>query len=142
MLYNIVQSDKITHFDIEKDEIERVDKLEVDDTSKFDVTVVYSFELPPERQDEAIYETMDDNDGSDTALFELDDRLIDYDMLTAEPEDADRIYQELKERAMRQRRKDIKDKEIEDAIEIDESEEDASNETQAESDLQSANKLF
>ena len=92
MLYNIVQSDKITHFDIEKDEIERVDKLEVDDTSKFDVTVVYSFELPPERQDEAIYETMDDNDGSDTALFELDDRLIDYDMLTAEPEDADRIY--------------------------------------------------
>ena len=43
---------------------------------------------------------------------------------------------------MRQRRKDIKDKEIEDAIEIDESEEDASNETQAESDLQSANKLF
>ena len=85
---------------------------------------------------------MEDNDGSDSALFDLDDRLIDYDMLTAEPEDADRIYQELKERAMRQRRKDLKDKEIEDAIEIDESEEDASNETQAESDLQSANKLF
>ena len=84
---------------------------------------------------------MDDNDGSDSALFDLDDRLIDYDMLTAEPEDADRIYQELKERAMRQRRKDLKDREIEDAIEIDESEEDASNETHAESE-QSANKLF
>ena len=79
-------------FGLEKDEIERVDKLEVDDVSKFDVTQVYSFEIPPERQDEAIYETMDDNDGSDSALFELDDRLIDYDMLTAEPEDADRIY--------------------------------------------------
>ena len=84
---------------------------------------------------------MDDNDGSDSALFELDDRLIDYDMLTADPEDADRIYQELKERAMRQRRKDLKDKEIEDAIEIDESEESGSEETQAESDIHSASKL-
>ena len=56
------------------------------------MTQVYSFELPPHRQDEANYETMDDNDGSDSALFELDDRLIDYDMLTADPEDADRIY--------------------------------------------------
>ena len=107
------------------------------------MTQVYTFELSPDRQDEAIYETMEDNDGSDSALFELDDRLIDYDMLTAEPEDADRIYQELKERAMRQRRKDIKDKEIEDAIEIDESE-DASEDTEADSatDFQSANKLF
>ena len=77
---------------IERDDIERVDKLEIDDVSKFDVTQVYSFELPPHRQDEANYETMDDNDGSDSALFELDDRLIDYDMLTADPEDADRIY--------------------------------------------------
>ena len=119
-----------------------MDKLEIDDVSKFDVTQVYSFELPPHRQDEANYETMDDNDGSDSALFELDDRLIDYDMLTADPEDADRIYQELKERAMRQRRKDLKDKEIEDAIEIDESEESGSEETQAESDIHSANKLF
>ena len=91
----------ITNLILERDDIERVDKLDVDDVSKFDVTQVYSFELPPHRQDEANYETMDDNDGSDSALFELDDRLIDYDMLTADPEDADRIYQELKERAMR-----------------------------------------
>ena len=43
---------------------------------------------------------------------------------------------------MRQRRKDLKGKEIEDAIEIDESEESGSEETQAESDIHSANKLF
>ena len=42
---------------------------------------------------------------------------------------------------MRQRRKDLKDKEIEDAIEIDESEESGSEETQAESDIHSASKL-
>lgn len=33
--------------------------------------------------------------------YELDDRLIDSDMLMAEPEEADRIYLQLKERAMR-----------------------------------------
>lgn len=79
-------------FNTGEGEIERVDRLETDDVSKFDVTQVYSFELAPDRQDEANYETMEDNDGNDSALFELDDRLIDYDMLTADPEDADRIY--------------------------------------------------
>ena len=68
-----------------------------------------------------MYETIDDYDSSDSATLEIDERLLDNDMLIADNEEADRIYRELKERALKQRRKDIKDREIEDAIEIDES---------------------
>lgn len=89
---------------------------------------------------EARYETLDDCDVSEL-LYELDDRLIDYDMLSAEPDDADRIYQELKERALRQRRKEIKNKEIEDAIEIDETEEGVE-ESESSSDFQGTEKIL
>ena len=36
--------------------------------------------------------------------FDLDERLIDSDMLLAEPAEADRIYMELKERSLRSKR--------------------------------------
>lgn len=41
---------------------------------------------------------------SNSSHFDLDERLIDYDMLVAEPAEADRIYLELKERSLRSKR--------------------------------------
>lgn len=124
----------------EVDTLETSSSLEADDVNKYDVTQVYTVELPAARADEAVYETLDDCDSSEL-MWELDDRLIDYDMLNADTEDADRIYQELKERALRQRRKEIKNKEIEDAIEIDESEE-GTEESDSSSDFVGTEKIL
>lgn len=79
--------------------------LESDDVNKYDVTQVYSFVLESDRQHEAYYETSFDVMGSEEH-WELDDRLIDYDMLSAQPEDADRIFEELKKRALAQKKKE------------------------------------
>ena len=56
--------------------------LEQDDVKQYDVTQVYTFILGPDRQNEAYYETSFDVMGSEEH-WELDDRLIDYDMLSA-----------------------------------------------------------
>ena len=79
--------------------------LESDDVNKYDVTQVYQFVLEANRQHEAYYETSFDVIG-DEEHWELDDRLIDYDMLSAQPEDADRIFDELKKRALAQKKKE------------------------------------
>ena len=79
--------------------------LESDDVNKYDVTQVYSFVLESDRQHEAYYETSFDVMSSEEH-WELDDRLIDYDMLSAQPEDADRIFEELKKRALAQKKKE------------------------------------
>lgn len=73
--------------------------LESDDVNKYDVTQVYTFVLPKDRQHESYYETSFDVIDNEEQ-FEIDDRLIDYDMLSAQPEDADRIFDELKKRAL------------------------------------------
>ena len=54
--------------------------------------------------------------------WELDDRLIDYDMLSAQPEDADRIYEELKKRAMAQKRKEKAHAEVDYLLELEDEE--------------------
>ena len=56
--------------------------LENDDINKYDVTQVYTFLLDDDRRHEAQYETINDVMGIDEH-WELDDRLIDYDMLSA-----------------------------------------------------------
>ena len=56
--------------------------LASDDVDKFDVTQVYTFLLDEEKQKEAYYETSFDIMVSEEH-WELDDRLIDYDMLSA-----------------------------------------------------------
>ena len=73
--------------------------------NKYDVTQVLTFVLDPERAEKAYYETSFDVI-ADEEHWELDDRLIDYDMLSAQPEDADRIYEELKKRALAQQKKE------------------------------------
>lgn len=56
--------------------------LESDDVNKYDVTQVYSFVIDESRRGEVYYETSVDVIGSEEH-WELDDRLIDYDMLSA-----------------------------------------------------------
>lgn len=108
------------------------EEISKNDANMFYVTQVMTIELPPSRMEEAKYETIDDCDYSDSAMLELDERLIDYDMLMADNEEADRIYHELKERALKQRRKDIKDKEIEEAIELEDLESEESDSSSSE----------
>ena len=81
--------------------VESSDTLSNDDVNKYDITQVYTFELPDDRNNEAVYETIDDYDSSDSAALEIDERLLDNDMLIADNEEADRIYRELKERALK-----------------------------------------
>lgn len=52
--------------------------------------------------------------------FDLDERLIDYDMLVAEPAEADRIYLELKERSLRSKRAAAKEQMMRQIIEEEE----------------------
>ena len=85
--------------------------------NKYDVTQVYTFELSKERQEEAYYETVYDVGGIEDH-WELDDRLIDYDMLSAQPEDADRIFEELKKRALAQKKRESAHAEIDFLLEI------------------------
>ena len=48
-----------------------------------------------------IYQSMDDPDSMPDDMWELDDRLIDPDMTQLEGEEANRLYKDLKERALR-----------------------------------------
>ena len=50
--------------------------------NKYDVTQVLTFVLDPQRAEKAYYETSFDVI-ADEEHWELDDRLIDYDMLSA-----------------------------------------------------------
>ena len=61
----------------DSDVIERTNTLNSDDVNKYDITQLYMVELPPERLHEAVYETIDDYDTSDSASFEIDERLLD-----------------------------------------------------------------
>ena len=95
--------------------------LENDDVNKYDVTQVYTFVLDESRQHEAYYETSFDVIDSEEH-WELDDRLIDYDMLSAQPEDADRIYEELKKRALAQKKKEKAHAEVDYLLELEDEE--------------------
>lgn len=89
--------------------------------NKYDVTQVYTFVLDKKRKDEAYYETSFDVMGNEEH-WELDDRLIDYDMLSAQPEDADRIFEELKKRALAQKKKEKAHAEVDFLLELEDEE--------------------
>ena len=105
--------------------------LESDDVNKYDVTQVYTFVLEQSRQHEAYYETSFDVIDNEEQ-FEIDDRLIDYDMLSAQPEDADRIFDELKKRALAQKKKEKAHAEVDNLLEIDDEENDEESENSLE----------
>lgn len=104
------------------------------------MTQVYSFVLDNSRQEEVYYETSLDVIGSEEH-WELDDRLIDYDMLSAQPEDADRIYDELKRRALAQKRREKTREEVDFALEIDQVEVDE-DDSESSADLHSNTRLL
>lgn len=89
------------------------------------MTQVYVFSLP-ENIDFNTQQENHENPESveEGAHWDLDDRLIDYDMLVAEPEEADKIYQELKERALRRKRIEAKEAKIEEVMMEEEEEDD------------------
>ena len=99
--------------------------------NKYDVTQVYRFELDEHRKHEAQYETSFDVMGSEEH-WELDDRLIDFDMLSAQPEDADRIFEELKKRAMAQKKKEKAHAEVDYLLELEDEELEETSETSSE----------
>lgn len=99
--------------------------------NKYDVTQVYTFVLDKKQKEEAYYETSFDVMGNEEH-WELDDRLIDYDMLSAQPEDADRIFEELKKRALAQKKKEKAHAEVDFLLEL----EDEENEEDSESSVE------
>ena len=89
------------------------------------------FELDAVRKEQAYYETVFDVMGLEDH-WELDDRLIDYDMLSAQPEDADRIFEDLKKRALAQKKKEKAHAEIDFLLELDEEENEEESDSSAE----------
>ena len=76
--------------------------------------------------------------------WELDDRLIDYDMLSAQPEDADRIFEELKKRALAQKKKEKAHAEVFELLEEGEDDEygDEDNNREGHSDIPGSAKIL
>jgi hypothetical protein len=77
-----------------------------EDAKKFDVQQVYVFQLDMKSHYNIVLEEISNEEtySQNSSHFDLDERLIDYDMLVAEPAEADRIYLELKERSLRSKR--------------------------------------
>jgi hypothetical protein len=86
-----------------------------EDAKKYDWTQTYTFMLPNEFSYDLTQQNLDDPESLDD-FFDIDDRFIDVDMLVADPEEADRIYVELKDRAIRKRKHDIKEEAIRKAM--------------------------
>ena len=117
--------------------------LSSEEAKKYFWSQVFTFEFPADKQYDCVIENEDEFD-TEGGHYELDDRLIDSDMLMAEPEEADRIYIQLKERAMRRAAIAAKERRLRKVIdEDDEVEEEEDEDAQAEADRkeQSANKI-
>ena len=74
--------------------------------------------------------------------WELDDRLIDYDMLSAQPEDADRIFEELKKRALAQKKKEKAHAEVDFLLEIEQDDEYGDEEADGGADIVGSEKIL
>lgn len=88
----------------------------------FDVQQVYVFQLDSKTYYDIVLEEIQNEEtySQNSSHFDLDERLIDYDMLVAEPAEADRIYLELKERSLRSKRAAAKEQMMRQIIEEEE----------------------
>jgi hypothetical protein len=68
----------------------------------YDITEVLKITLPNTKLFDLSIKFMDDTQSS-TSMWAIDGMLIDEELLYAEDEEADRIYQELKQRSFRRR---------------------------------------
>jgi hypothetical protein len=69
-----------------------------------------------------VYQNLDDPDSLPDDMWELDDRLIDTDMLQLENEEANRVYKDLKSRALRRQQQEKKRKKMDDILNEDDEE--------------------
>lgn len=93
-----------------------------EEAKMFDVQQVYVFQLSAAATYDLILEEIQNEEtySQNSSHFDLDERLIDYDMLVAEPAEADRIYLELKERSLRSKRAAAKEQMMRQIIEEEE----------------------
>jgi len=69
----------------------------------------------------AVYQDLGDPDSLPDDMWELDDRLIDTDMLQLEGEEANKVYLDLKSRALRKQQNEKKRKKMDEILDEDES---------------------
>jgi hypothetical protein len=93
-----------------------------EEAKMFDVQQVYVFQLDLKTHYDIVLEEIQNEEtySQNSSHFDLDERLIDYDMLVAEPAEADRIYLELKERSLRSKRAAAKEQMMRQIIEEEE----------------------
>ncbi len=72
--------------------------------------------MPPARQFELKIEYLDSASSSKSAAWAIDSMLIDEEMLYLEDEEADRMYQELKQRSTRRRNMEEKENRLNSAM--------------------------
>lgn len=104
--------------------------LKNEDNKKYDWTQVTTFIFDAKAIQSPfypIYQSMDDPDSMPDDMWELDDRLIDPDMTQLEGEEANRLYKDLKERALRQFKKAMSQKKMEKILNEEEEFEDEEN---------------
>jgi hypothetical protein len=84
--------------------IETNENLPDSEGGKYHVSEVIKITMPSNRQYDLKIEFLDNNSKNSTSMWAIDGMLIDEELLYAEDEEADRIYQELKARSFRRRK--------------------------------------
>lgn len=77
----------------------------------YDITEVLKISLPNTKLFDVSIKFLDDTQSS-SSIWAIDGMLIDEELLYAEDEDADRIYQELKQRSFRRRTMEEKENKL------------------------------
>ena len=99
---------------------------------RYQVHEVTKVQLPPQRQFELKIECLDNGgSASKSAAWAIDSMLIDEEMLYLEDEEADRMYQELKQRSTRRRNMEEKENRLNSAMKAAAAEEEEEVTTQA-----------
>ena len=85
-------------------QVEAMEGVPDSEGGKYHVSEVVKISFPQNRQYDLKIEYLDNNNKNSTSMWAIDGMLIDEELLYAEDEEADRIYQELKARSFRRRK--------------------------------------
>jgi hypothetical protein len=86
------------------------------------VSEIIKVGLPPNKKYDLKIEFLDNNSKNSSSMWAVDGMLIDEELLYAEDAEADRIYQELKQRSFRRRKMEENENRLSNAMRHDEDE--------------------
>lgn len=85
------------------------DNIPDNEGGMYNITEIYKVQIPQSKQFDLKIEFLDSNSKNASFIWAIDSMLIDEELLYAEDEEADKIYQELKTRSFRRRNMEEKE---------------------------------